>query len=60
MRIKYPKFYGIAKSTFFDEALNTKAVNSGSTMSFLHDIIRRADGEEEVLVNWEHDEADGE
>jgi hypothetical protein len=37
MKAVYPLMYDIAESTFIDEALNTKIVNSGASMSFMHD-----------------------
>lgn len=33
----YPLMYDIAQSTFLDEALNTKMLNSATTMNFLAD-----------------------
>ena len=47
----YPLMYDIAQSTFLDEALNTKMVNSATVMSFLADFNSRI-GE----VNDEGDE----
>lgn len=35
LREVYPLAYDIAESTFIDEALNTKVLNSGAIMSFI-------------------------
>ena len=60
MKALYPKMFDIAQATFFDEALNTKAVNSAQTMGFLHELVKKADGESGVEVSWEHGSADAE
>ena len=41
LREVYPLMYDIAQSTFLDEALNTKMVNSATVMTFLADFNSR-------------------
>ena len=62
LRHVYPLMYDIAESTFIDEALNTKVVNSGATMSFIHEFNasvtqpeREQRGESELRIILEHD-----
>ena len=41
LKTVYPLLYDVAQSTFLDEALNHKMVNSATTMSFLADFNSR-------------------
>ena len=41
LKTVYPLLYDVALSTFLDEALNHKMVNSATTMSFLADFNNR-------------------
>ena len=68
LRQVYPLMYDIAESTFIDEALNTKVVNSGAIMNFIHEFNASVTqpesagaGESELRIVLEHDGAeDGE
>ena len=64
LREVYPLMYDIAQSTFLDEALNTKMVNSATVMSFLADFNSRIGemtdegGEDTVRLITCHEERD--
>ena len=64
LREVYPLMYDIAQSTFLDEALNTKMVNSATVMSFLADFNSRVGevsdecGEDTVRLITSHEERD--
>lgn len=63
LRECYPLEYDLLESAFIDEALNMKAPNSGTTMSYLRSLTSPECGEtgDGVTVFCEHDgEADGE
>jgi len=55
----YPLMYDIAESTFIDEALNTKVVNSGAIMNFVHEfnasVTRPEENSGEFRLVCEHD-----
>ena len=64
MKDIYPLMYDIAESTFIDEALNTKVVNSGATMNFIHEFNESVTQPEqsggELRLVLEHELSDGE
>jgi|GEM_PF-2187842 len=68
LREVFPLMYDIAESTFIDEALNTKVVNSGAIMTFIHEFNASVTqpeaevrAENQLRIVLEHDgEQDGE
>lgn len=56
LEARFPLQYDIACSTFLDEALNTKAANTGSMMDFLVALCEtRESGGEGLAVLCDHD-----
>ena len=61
LKERFPLQFDVAQSTFLDEALNTKAANTGSMMDFLMTLCRMREEEstgDDLTVLCDHDMAE--